>query len=81
MRLGLSTAGDAKYFGSKGGVHLNSPITAISATPDGQGYWLMAKDGGIFNFGDAKFFGSLGNLHLNAPIVGGTGLGSNTVNP
>ena len=25
----------------------------------GQGYWLVAADGGIFTFGDAKFFGSV----------------------
>ena len=34
------------------------------------GYWLVASDGGIFNFGDAAFYGSTGAKHLNAPIVG-----------
>ncbi len=24
------------------------------------GYWLVASDGGIFNYGDAGFFGSAG---------------------
>ena len=28
-----------------------------SAFRGGQGYWLLAKDGGVFAFGDAKFFG------------------------
>jgi hypothetical protein len=42
----------------------------MAATPDGQGYWLVAADGGIFNFGDAGYFGSTGNLHLSQPIVG-----------
>jgi hypothetical protein len=42
----------------------------ISATPDGKGYWLVASDGGIFNFGDAGFFGSAGATALNGPIVG-----------
>jgi hypothetical protein len=41
-----------------------------AATSDGQGYWLVASDGGIFTFGDAGYFGSTGNLHLNQPIVG-----------
>ena len=41
-----------------------------AATPDGGGYWLVASDGGVFNFGDAAFFGSLGNKVLNKPIVG-----------
>ena len=42
---------------------------AVSSS-DGQGYWLVASDGGIFTFGDAGFFGSTGAIHLNAPIVG-----------
>ena len=25
----------------------------MAATPDGKGYWLVASDGGIFNYGDA----------------------------
>ncbi|MGH2717788.1 MAG: Ig-like domain-containing protein, partial [Actinomycetota bacterium] len=37
----------------------------------GQGYWLTASDGGIFNYGpDAPQEGSLGGKHLNKPIVG-----------
>ena len=42
----------------------------MAATPDGHGYWLVASDGGIFNFGDAQFFGSTGSIRLNKPIVG-----------
>ena len=42
----------------------------LAATPDGQGYWLVASDGGIFTFGDAGFFGSTGAVHLDAPVVG-----------
>ena len=33
-------------------------------------YWLVASDGGIFNFGPASFFGSTGNIALNKPVVG-----------
>jgi Cu/Zn superoxide dismutase len=36
----------------------------------GDGYWLAARDGGIFAFGDAEFFGSMGATRLNQPIVG-----------
>ena len=25
----------------------------MAATPDGNGYWLVASDGGVFSFGDA----------------------------
>jgi hypothetical protein len=42
----------------------------MAATPDGQGYWLVASDGGIFTYGDAQFYGSTGAIHLNKPIVG-----------
>ena len=36
----------------------------------GLGYWLVASDGGVFNYGNAGFDGSAGSLHLNKPIVG-----------
>lgn len=36
----------------------------------GNGYWLAASDGGIFNYGDAGFHGSTGDIDLNQPIVG-----------
>ena len=38
--------------------------------PDGQGYWLVGSDGGIYSFGDAHFYGSTGSMLLNKPIVG-----------
>jgi hypothetical protein len=50
--------------------HLNAPIVGMAPTPDGQGYWMVGSDGGIFTFGDAGFFGSEGGMHLNKPIVG-----------
>ena len=42
----------------------------MASTPDGNGYWLVASDGGIFAFGASGFEGSMGGTHLNAPIVG-----------
>ena len=42
---------------------------AITATPSGAGYWLVASDGGIFTFGDAAFLGSTGGLVLDQPVV------------
>ena len=36
----------------------------------GEGYWMAARDGGVFAFGDADFFGSMGATPLNQPVVG-----------
>ncbi|MGH9189510.1 MAG: DUF4185 domain-containing protein, partial [Acidimicrobiales bacterium] len=47
-----------------------SPSTPTSTTPSGNGYWLVASDGGVFAFGDARFLGSTGALRLARPIVG-----------
>ena len=67
---GVFAFGDAHYYGSMGGKHLNAPIVGMAPTSDGHGYWLVAKDGGVFTFGDATFHGSTGALRLNAPVVG-----------
>lgn len=37
----------------------NAPIVGIAPTPSGEGYWLVAADGGVFTFGDAEFFGNV----------------------
>ncbi|HTU39712.1 MAG TPA: hypothetical protein VMF35_17050 [Acidimicrobiales bacterium] len=52
------------------GSRLNQPLVGMAATPDADGYWLVASDGGIFSYGDARFFGSTGSIKLNQPIVG-----------
>ncbi|MGH9035641.1 MAG: hypothetical protein ACRD0O_07730, partial [Acidimicrobiia bacterium] len=54
--------------GSTGAVKLNKPIVGMAPTPSGNGYWMVASDGGIFAFGDAGFFGSTGAVKLNQPI-------------
>lgn len=33
------------------------------------GYWLVASDGGVFDFGTAAFAGSQASQRLNAPVV------------
>ena len=38
----------------------------MAVMPGGDGYDLVASDGGIFNFGSAQFYGSTGSIHLNA---------------
>ena len=67
---GVFAYGNAVFYGSTGGQHLNAPIVGFATTPDGKGYWLVAADGGVFSYGDATFYGSTGGQHLNAPIVG-----------
>jgi hypothetical protein len=67
---GVFTFGDARYYGSTGGLALNQPIVGMAPTHDGNGYWLVAADGGIFTFGDATYHGSTGGMTLNEPIVG-----------
>ena len=49
---------------------LDSPAVGMARTLDGQGYWLVATNGGVFSFGDAAFHGSAGNIHLTKPVVG-----------
>ena len=49
---------------------LAAPVVGIAATPDGGGYWLVGRDGGVFSFGDAVFHGSPGGRRLAAPVVG-----------
>ena len=67
---GVFSYGDAHFYGSTGGRHLNEPVVGMATTPGGGGYWLVARDGGIFNYGNAGFDGSMGGHPLNAPIVG-----------
>jgi hypothetical protein len=88
---GIFGFGSAKFYGSTytdgltgltGSHPLNAPIVAMAPTANGKGYWLVAKDGGVFGFGNATFHGSTytdgitgstGSRPLNAPIVGMAG--------
>jgi hypothetical protein len=58
------------FYGSTGNLHLNKPVNGMTPTSNGQGYWFVASDGGIFAFGNAAFYGSMGGQPLNAPVVG-----------
>ena len=59
----------APHRGDMRGTALNRPVVGMSPTASGDGYWLVAGDGGIFSFGDARFLGSTGAMRLNQPIV------------
>ena len=61
--------GDARRTGSL----TNPPLThSFCGAPGAGGYWMVARDGGMFSFCDARFSGSMGGQRLNAPIVGMT---------
>jgi hypothetical protein len=50
---------------------VGTPI-AVSILPSPtapQGYWLVARDGGVFSY-NRPFFGSTGSIKLNQPVVG-----------
>jgi hypothetical protein len=66
---GLFSFGDSAYYGSLPGLgfhpagsrlpqSLNAPIVGMVPTVTGQGYFMVASDGGVFAFGDAQFEGS-----------------------
>ena len=53
-----SATGPARPFlGSMGGTPLNKPVVGMAVMPGGDGYDLVASDGGIFSFGSAQFYG------------------------
>jgi hypothetical protein len=64
---------DATFHGSMGDKRLNKPVTGM--VRHGDGYLMVAEDGGIFNFSNKPFFGSLGNNPPAVPIVAVTSAG------
>ena len=55
--------------GDSGGRVACGAVTGTGGTT-GDGYWLVAADGGVFSFGDARFLGSTGGVRLARPVVG-----------
>ena len=48
-----------------------APVVGIASTKTGNGYWLVAEDGGVFSFGDAEYHGSVAaNPSWIKPVVG-----------
>ena len=64
-----SASATPRFHGSTGALRLNQPIVGMAATPTGNGYWLVASDGGIFSFGDAQFHGAAVGTARD-PVVG-----------
>ena len=69
---GVFALNNAPFYGSMAGHPLNKPVVGIATTPTGDGYWLVAADGGVFAFGAAQAPPSnpLPGETLNAPVVG-----------
>ena len=65
----VTSLGGAPWFGDLSELTLAQPIVALESTPTGDGYWLVASDGGIFTFGDAQFHGSAA-ADRRDPVVG-----------
>ena len=65
----ISAYGAAPQLGSPAVAPVAS-FVGIAPTNTGEGYWVVAQDGGVFAFGDATFYGSAGGTALNQPIVG-----------
>jgi hypothetical protein len=42
----------------------------MATTHTGAGYWIVAADGGIFNYGDAPLVGSAATRNSPSPFVG-----------
>lgn len=65
----VTAVGDVEAHGGPDGVVLDEPLIDMVPTAAGDGYWLLAEDGGVFNYGGARFHGSTGGLDLFAPVV------------
>ncbi len=39
-------------------LRLNRPIVDLAPSPDGDGYWMVASDGGVFAYGGSAFYGA-----------------------
>jgi uncharacterized protein YkwD len=67
---GIFSFGDARFYGSTGGMRLNQPIADMARAADGRGYLLVGEDGGLFLFGSAPFFGSASGACPGAAATG-----------
>ena len=73
---GIFTFGDARFYGSTGGLRLQRAGARHDDDADGTGYWFVAADGGVFTFGDARFHGSTGDMRLSSPVASMTAAAS-----
>ena len=60
----------AVNYGAPTGSRLSAPVAGMASTPEGNGYWLVGADGGVFSFGDAHYYGSEAGRGVVTPFVG-----------
>ena len=72
IRLGRRVAAVVALLSTVGAVQTGAAVAAPQPhfSDTKAGYWLVAADGGIFNYGSAPYEGSAGDVHLSKPIVG-----------
>jgi hypothetical protein len=63
-----ATRGGAGSGGAGTTTASTAPTVAIAASPDGKGYWLLARDGGVFSYG-VPFHGSVPDRQPYAKAV------------
>ncbi|HVX21419.1 MAG TPA: hypothetical protein VHB02_08725 [Acidimicrobiales bacterium] len=66
----VSGFGVAVAMGSPAAEQLAAPLAGMAPAPDGDGYWLLGADGGVFTYGNAGFFGSEAASGVQVPFVG-----------
>jgi len=61
-----------QFYGSAGGLGLESPVIAAASTPTGEGYWIATAAGDVLTFGDAIYFGAPTDLAggTDDPVIG-----------
>jgi Cysteine-rich secretory protein family len=71
MGIGVVMAGNTMWVTEVFENSPSAPPPSAQSAPSNptQGYWMVARDGGVFSFGLAGFKGSTGGLPLNQPIV------------
>src|SRR5256885_2615035 len=70
-RIAAATAAVIMSIG--GGIGIDLARSSAAGAASSPGYWLVARDGGIFSYGRGAFHGSTGSMRLNQPIVSMTG--------